>query len=555
MNPNHSTQKLAASYGRKSDKNDQGVRDQHDGNTGRARRDGFTIPDSPQYRFGDDDTSGTTKSRREWDRLVQLVQSGQAPFSRVYIKDKTRFGRWTDPRFQFYWPVLFEQYGVRILFSEVDHQPDYAAEQTTPETIGLFLRDAVDGIVASEERTRHLRRITSGMRKSVIRGFWPGSAVPYGTQRWLCSESGTLYEPVPAGQRLSRPGCRYKLQWAEDGSADVVRKIFGAIEAGKSLASIADELTAAQTPTPGRSRQWSVEAVRRIVRNPIYCGDVIWGRGTRDGDPVEHTVATEDGKEAVLYRDFLPGAPVTRTHWEAVQKILDGTREHWHKRRATSPDFLLSGLLACEHCGKGWHGYTSSRLSGDTRRRYYRHELARGRAEGIACPANNRYLRAEALEKEVLGCVWHVLRDERLVHMTEEAIGERQRLLGSMNHAEKIDKAEEQLRRKEAALDRAMQGHFEASTDAERESSRRVAEALGRDVDHLRRRLENLKAERDRLARLEEHIAPGTRRTQALLDVLERCSPEERKELLATLVEKIHVRTDLQSATLRLRAL
>lgn len=546
----------AATYARKSTPDEQGVADQHALNAARAQRDGYPVPDTREYRYGDDDTSGVTTSRKDWDRLVALIESGEAPFCRLYVKDRTRLGRWSDPRQHTYWEVHFERHGVQIVYSERERQIDYRDPASRGEMIGHFIKDQVDNVVSAEERIRLIRRITVGMRSAVLRGFYPGSTAPYATERWLAdARSGTLVERVPEGKRLRREGCDFRLRWAEDGTTDVVRQIFTCIEAGESLQAIAVRLNEQRTPTPGRSQSWSAEAVRRIARNPIYMGDLVWGRGTRAGDPVTHTEAVVDGQEAILYQDFLPDAPVPRAQWEHVQQLLNGTREQWTQRRATSPDFLLSGLLRCPQCGRAWHGHTSSRKNGTARRRYYRHELSRRHNAHVRCGLNNRYLRAEVVEAAVLAAVQRTLSDERLVQIVEEAIAERQRLLGSIDHAREIARTEQQLRRKEAALDQATMARLEAQTGAEIESCRRVVEALGQEVDHLRSRLADRMQEQNRLTSLERRIEMLPERARDLWSAFADAPLPDQKEILATLIDGIDVGEDLESAVVRMRAL
>ncbi|HEY0779095.1 MAG TPA: recombinase family protein, partial [Gemmatirosa sp.] len=77
--------RVGASYARKSDRDQEGLDSQHEGNASAAARDDYGVPS--EYQFGDDDTSGVTTTRGGLDRLMALVESGRAPFDRVYIKN------------------------------------------------------------------------------------------------------------------------------------------------------------------------------------------------------------------------------------------------------------------------------------------------------------------------------------------------------------------------------------------------------------------------------------------------------------------------------------
>lgn len=200
------SEKFAASYARNSDEDSDGLQSQHLGNEQRAAVDGYLIPRSVDFRFEDDDTTGISKRRKGFDRLLQVITSGEAKFDRVYVKDRTRLGRWSDPRFGFYLEVLAEEHGVKIVYSENEKHVDYGGEPS-PDMIGLFLKEAVDGVVASQERERLIKRVTGGMRYWVMRGFYPGSSAPYGLERWLADEStGALLERIPDGRAVRKSG-------------------------------------------------------------------------------------------------------------------------------------------------------------------------------------------------------------------------------------------------------------------------------------------------------------------------------------------------------------
>jgi len=58
-----------------------------------AQSDGYHIAESPDFLFGDDGVSGRASRRPELDRLLDVVRSGHAPFSRLYITDGARLSR------------------------------------------------------------------------------------------------------------------------------------------------------------------------------------------------------------------------------------------------------------------------------------------------------------------------------------------------------------------------------------------------------------------------------------------------------------------------------
>ena len=543
---------LAASYARKSDQDQEGLKSQHLGNEQKAKQDGYVIPRGIDYRFEDDETTGVSKKRAGFDRLLQVISSGEARFTRVYIKDVTRLGRWSDPRFRFFVEVLCEEHGVKLVYSESQQVVDYRGE-FRPEMIGLFLKDAVDGIVASEERERLIKRVTGGMRYWVLQGFYPGALAPYGLDRWLADErTGELLERIPDGHGIRKKDCRYKLVWAEDGSAEVIRSIFSLLEAGHSLSATARELERRRVSTASGRGSWQGESVRRIARNPIYCGDLVWGRTTRDGDPVDSEEAEVGGREAIVVRDFVADPPITREQWEDVQRILDGSRTRWRHRRASAPQYLLSGLVRCAGCGAGWHGHTSTRKA-KTRRRYYKHGDPPAGVE--LCAAENRYIRSSDIERQVLETVAHVLEDDRLQALTRQAVGERLRAASSTDHERRIADTQREIERHERAVRRLMEEAGLAESETQREIAREQAARFGRLADGLRGQLQGLTEERDQLEALANRRSALADRAGDLYALLRDGAEDDRKQVIATVVQTVEVNPDVSRAQIAVRAM
>lgn len=241
--------RYAASYERKSTSDPYGIDEQYLINKQKAAGEGFIIPDDLRFRFSDDDTSGVTKSRRGFDRLKKIIEEGEAPFERVYVKDRTRLGRWDEPRMHFYYEMHFQENGVVVRYADED---DSAADgDDDGRATARFLKASVGNLTASTERKRLMRRIRAGVRGRVINGFYPGSIAPYGTVRWLANKyDKTLIQEVAmhAGVRMS--DCSYRLLWASDGRKEVVAEIFERYEAGASMTQIAKSLNARGVAAP-----------------------------------------------------------------------------------------------------------------------------------------------------------------------------------------------------------------------------------------------------------------------------------------------------------------
>lgn len=549
----------AASYARKSDPNDFGIAAQHDMLAARARDDGFEIPDSADFRFEDDNTTGVATSRKGLDRLLERVRNHEVAFSRLYVKDKTRLGRFDDPRRLTWLEVELEQEGVTVCYWENENPQAALADPKNPNRFGAFMQDQVGNIIASEERRRLISRITCGMRDRVRKGFFPGALAPYGTEKWLADKTnGSLIQHVPSGMRLRRVGCFFRLKWAEDATRQVIQRIFGQIELGHSLRSIASALNRDGVPTPAQTRharrqgQWSEEAVRRIARNPLYSGVLVWGRTTRAefGEPLPVEESTADGEPAMRCEGFVVGdAPVSRETWSAVQQILDGNVGAAASRRASRPEYILSGLVSCALCGETYHGHSAAVGRAV---RYYRHD-PRHHGGRPPCKHDNAYIRAEVLERAALEHLRAVLSEDGLVTAVREEVARRRDRARSGRLDQQVRELERQLERHRNALDQAKYDRSFSTSAAGRDSSAAVIARLEAEIESYVTSLQELTRDAEIAQRAEARLEQLSAWTPERLDAALAAAPTERKRVLAMLLDGVVVSADTRSAELRIR--
>lgn len=118
----------AASYSRSAIPNAAGIEEQHRANQRRAEEHGLVLPDDPKFRFTDDGVSGVAHRRRGFDRLLQTIKQGHAPFERIYVRDAARLGRWSDVRMHAYYEGLFQEHGVQLRYTDHEAWTDETAD-------------------------------------------------------------------------------------------------------------------------------------------------------------------------------------------------------------------------------------------------------------------------------------------------------------------------------------------------------------------------------------------------------------------------------------------
>jgi hypothetical protein len=574
----------AAVYGRKSDDDQEGVASQWELCARRAEEDGRHVPDGGEYRFGDNDASGKDSSRDEFQRLIAVVKGGRAPFRYVYVKDKTRLGRWLGPRKHSYYECLLEEHGVKVIYCSQKEEIDFSAGVSGGQ-IGYFLKDSVDNFYAAQERLEFLRRSKIGMRQAVMRGSYPGHVVPYATHRVLVSKSsGAVLGTVGTHAHRDRETTLIKLEWDGGESLMIVREIFARILKGHSLHEIAADLNRRNVCAP-RGKGWLAGTVGIIARNEIYRGDLVWGRNGKRVPIVPCAQAKMDGPEAIRYASFMADPPISRKDFESVQTILSGNREHWSRRFATGDRYLLSGLVVCMACGCNYRGTIRRHFRGATSPEdctlYYRHMDVRHRKLGYVkvmtdepdpretprarvrrerqekqeeC-THRKHIRAELLEESVLRSLEEALSGGTLVNQVEKAIQERLGMEAiSRERADKrrVEKKVEQVTR---AINRAITDSLTADSESVRTQLNEVRDRMGRELDDLKDRLESYAVRDEQLSIAMANARELRERALQFWEALRSGEARERKEALAALIVRIEVDCNKSIANVVVRGL
>lgn len=218
----------------------------------------------------------------------------------------------------------FRQHGIRMIAINDNLDSD------RPETLDLL---GIHSVMSEMESKRISSRVSSGKKSFARRGLWIGEA-PIG------------YRVDPQARRLTVDSTYSKIP-------PLIFQLF--TQDGLGTFKIAEYLNSNLMYTKN-GRLWSRVTVNRVLRNPAYVGDLVYGRTRntlrrmfddsgyskvrgRDPIPVE---------DWVIVRDVHPPL-VTRDTFELAQAILN-TRAKQNPRRSKHP---LTGILKCGRCGAG----------------------------------------------------------------------------------------------------------------------------------------------------------------------------------------------------------
>lgn len=578
--------RLAASYARKSQHNDLGIEAQHEFNVARAAQDGYVIPNDPAFRFSDDKTKGYAKHRDDWDRLERVVMRG-AGFSRVYVKNGTRWGRWRDIRERFYTEVHFEKHGVQVRYSQRHNQPVDYTNPRDPHVVSDVITSAVDSVHATTEIDETITRHTIDRRILFTKGFYLGGArTPYGTVRWLVRPEGTsltLLEPVPQKGTTRRAHCRFVLRFATDETVAIVKELYDLAEQGLSCLRIAGLLNARGVRPPcvrsqhrhERGLGWNHVVINSMLRDPLYKGDYVYG-GAPTNNRVSRvnrykaietgcvlhtdTAAVSSTVSPILYVGYVPDPPISHDQWERVQQVL-GNRGGRPGRKRGSAVYPLSGLIYCAHCGGRFYARSPRRTGSQAGENsgMYQHWLYRLRGVDIpsdACVHSTRAIPGKPLERIVMDAARAVLAGPSLRGAVQREIAAWLADSHAPSHATRLAELGQEivthaenvatLIRLQAARasDPALLASYQDAID---EASAAQAAAI-RERDYLVSTRDDLMAAQ---RRADEHYAQA----DDLSAVFDAASPQSRKRILHSIVDRIDVDVAAEHITVSLRIL
>src|SRR2546427_6771161 len=331
----------AAVYARKS--TEQNVADEEKSVTRQielagacAKTHGFEA--SPEHIYVDDAISGAEFDRRPG--LVRLLNAlrPRAPFTALFVADKDRLGRE-----QFETNHILKQIslaGVRI-FEYQNGGQEVRLESPIDKLIM-----SVSNFAAELERAKASQRTRDALQRKAQRGYVAGGAV-FGYRNVPVLDDG--------GQRS------HVLREIREDEAAAVRRIFSMAAHSVGFRTIARTLNAEGVPSPraraGRHHSWSPSSVRAILFNPLYKGEVVWGR-TKKRDAWGRKKESDRPANEWIVTSMEQLRIVSEELWANVHEALHSRQKTYGFKRgsprpagALDSKYLLTGMVECGVCG------------------------------------------------------------------------------------------------------------------------------------------------------------------------------------------------------------
>jgi len=408
--------------------------------------------------YTDDMVSGLTYAKLD-GRKAMIADAEAGKFQVLVVAEQSRLGR--DMIEVAYWIKQLTETGVRI-YSRAEGEISVDGEQGLLTIMRGYKDQAAPRDAA--------RRVYDAALQRINHGFVAGAKV-YGYRNITVAS--------PSGERKKRQPHPEELA--------VVQRIFQLYAAGIGSSTIADTLNAEHVPAP-RPKGWSQAGIRQQLKNPLYKGDVIWGRlkktirrGKRRNIPQPEDTWKRSYDESLRIIDDVT--------WQRCQAQREKRRRAFPRSPSTGKllgrpswrdghsEHLWPGLATCGCCQGSiriTHRKNGKRV-GDTREVRRLYTCATHDERGPACP-NDVIILREKLDAALVEALTAILDGDLIAEALDLAVTQLQ-----TEHATALDQRAQH--QKDLA---AIQGKID-----------RLMEALEDDTlpdDEIRARLKPLRA-------------------------------------------------------------
>ena len=290
--------------------------------------------------YMDRGVTGTKFDRPEFNRLISDMRAGK--ITCIVVKDLSRLGR-DYLEAGDYIEKIFPFFGVR--FIAVTDGYDSLRASASEDGFVVPLKNLINEAYAKDIS----KKISSTYESMYKAGLYPCCTVPY----------GYLKDPDDKRNML-----------VDENVRDVVVRIFNERLSGVSMCQIARNLNEdgilAPSPywqsigvlktTKFSNVKWEMKAIRRLLMNPIYIGDVEM-RKTRSALYKGIRKETPTAKEERIYVENHHEAIIDRDTFNKVQELLREQKAEYDAAHGVFGDKknqkenLFKGLIFCADCG------------------------------------------------------------------------------------------------------------------------------------------------------------------------------------------------------------
>ena len=349
------------------------------------------------HEYEDAGKSGKSiEGRIQFNQMLEDIKNGKDNVSYVLVFKLSRFGRNAADVLSTL--QVMQDFGVNLICVEdgIDSSKDAGK-----------LMISVLSAVAEIERENIRVQTMEGRIQKAREGKWNGGFPPYGYKL----EKGFLYINGEEAEAIRIIFDQY------------VHTDIGANGLAKYLEQHGIRKIQRQN---GKNPLFDAALIRRILKNPVYCGKISYGRrrtekvhGTRN----EYRQVEQDD---YLLVDGLHEGIVSEELWhEAQVKLLAQAKKYEHVNRGRETKVhLLSGLVKCPICGAGMYGNKSIKNKKDGTKYkdfFYYGCKHRTMTRGHKCDYKKQ-IREELLDNAVAEIIVKLVSNPKFASMMQEKI-------------------------------------------------------------------------------------------------------------------------------------
>ncbi len=336
------------------------------------------------------------EGRMQFRQMMEDVKSGKDNISYVLVFKLSRFGRNAADVLSTL--QVMQDFGVNLICVEdgIDSSKDAGK-----------LMISVLSAVAEIERENIRVQTMEGRIQKAREGKWNGGFAPYGYQ--LVNGKLEINEEEAVAIRTIYD--------------QYVNTDIGSNGISKYLENHGIRKIQRQN---GKNPLFDAHLVRLILKNPVYCGKIAYGRrktekvhGTRNE---YHLVEQEN----FLLVDGLHEAIIPEDVWNAAQaKLIAQAKKYEHVNKGKNErTHLLSGIVKCPICGAGMYGNKSIKYKKDGTKYkdfFYYGCKHRGMQRGHKCDYRKQ-IREELLDAAVAEVIVKLVSNPHFAAMMQEKI-------------------------------------------------------------------------------------------------------------------------------------
>ena len=281
----------------------------------------------------DDGFSGSTFKRPSFQKMIEDVKAGRTDC--IIVKDLSRFGRnYLDAGE--YIEKIFPFLGVR--FIAINDNYDSLGDKKSSDDLIIPFKNLINEAYCRDISVK----IRSQLEIKRKNGQFIGSFATYGYLKDEQNKNKLVVDEYAAD--IVRDIFRWKLDGVSPQDiADALNRL-GILSPAEYKRSLGMKYT---TPFKTNAKAaWSVGAVLRILKNPIYIGVLVQGKRTTPSYKVQKRVTKAESEWSVIPDNH--EAIISQMDFDSVQKVLG-----LDTRRSPGGAVvnIFSGMLFCGDCG------------------------------------------------------------------------------------------------------------------------------------------------------------------------------------------------------------